>query len=84
MSSIPLTPTQESLLSKGPNFALASSNPPNVEFISAVELVGHKLLDQDVQELRAETNCLLRKAKQTKSNITKEESKALRELRDDK
>ena len=37
-----------------------------------------------MQELRAETNCLLRKAKTPKSNITKEESKALRELRGDK
>ena len=35
-----------------------------------------------MQELRAETNCLLRKAKPPRSNITKEESKALRELRE--
>ena len=54
-----------------------------MEFISALESVCHKLSDQDVQELRAETNCLLRKAKTPKSNITKEESKALRELRED-
>ena len=44
----------------------------------------HTLLDWDVQELRAETNCLLRKAKPPKSNINKEDSKALRELREDK
>ena len=37
-----------------------------------------------MQELRAETNCLLRKAKPPKSNITREESKALRKLREDK
>ena len=49
-----------------------------------MESVCHKLLHQDVQELRAETNCLLREAKPPKSNITKEESKALRELREDK
>ena len=36
-----------------------------------------------MQELRAETNCLLRKGK-PRSNITKEESKALSELREDK
>ena len=42
-----------------------------------------KLSDQDVQELRVETNCLLRKAKTPKSNITKEESKVLKELRGD-
>ena len=45
LSSIPLAPTQKSLLSKGPNFALAPSNPPNVEFISAKESVCHKLSD---------------------------------------
>ena len=38
LSSHPLTPAQVSLLSKGPNFALVSVNPPNVEFISAVVL----------------------------------------------
>ena len=55
-----------------------------MEFISAIELVYHKLSDQDAQGLRAETNCLLREAKPPKSNINKEESKALRELREDK
>ena len=84
LSSIPLTPAQESLLSKGLNFALAPSNPPNVEFISGIESVCQRLLEQDVQELRAETNCLLRRAKPPKPNITKEEHKALKELRDGK
>ena len=55
-----------------------------MEFISAIELVCHNLSDQDVQEVRAETNCLLRKAEPPKSNIIKEESKALKELRVDK
>ena len=72
-----------SFLSKGLNFALAPNNPPNVEFISAVELVCQKLLDQDVQELRAEVNILLRRAKPPKSNISREEKKALEELRED-
>ena len=54
-----------------------------MEFISAIELVCQKHSDQDVQELRVETNCLLRKAKAPNSNVTKEESKALKELRGD-
>ena len=37
-----------------------------------------------MQELRAETNCPLRRAKPPKPNITKEEYKALKELRGDK
>ena len=83
LSSVPLTPAQESLLSKECNFALSPINPPNVEFISAIESVCHKFSDQNTQKLRVETNCLLRKAKTPKSNITKEESRALKELRED-
>ena len=81
LSSVPLTPKQESLLVKGPNFSLAPLNHPNVEFISAIELVCQNLLDQDFQEFRVETNVLPRKAKALKSNITKEECKTLKELR---
>ena len=63
LSKVPLTPAQESLLSKGPNFALAPTNLPNVEFISAIELACQSLLDQDAEKLRAETNYLPRRAK---------------------
>ena len=83
LSSVPLTPAQESLLAKGPTFALAPLNPPIVEFISAIESVCQKLSDQDVQDLRVETSCLLRKAKTPKSNITKEVRKVLKEFRGD-
>ena len=83
LSSHPLTPAQVSLLSKGPNFALAPVNPPNVEFISVVESACQKLLDQDVQEPRAEVNILLRRAKPPKSSISRKEKKALKELRKD-
>ena len=55
-----------------------------MEFISAIESVYHKLSDQDAQDLRAETNCLPREIKPPRSNITKEESKVLRGLREDK
>ena len=41
-------------------------------------------MEQDAQELRAEINYLLKKAKTPRSNITKEEKKALKELREDK
>ena len=41
-------------------------------------------MEQDAQDLRAETNYLLRRAKPLKPNITKEEHKALNELREDK
>ena len=83
LSKVPPTPAQESLLSKGPNFALAPMNPPNVKFISAIEFACQRLSDQDAQELRAENNYLLRRAKPPMSNITQEEKKALKELRED-
>ena len=44
----------------------------------------HKLSDQDSQELRVETKCLLGKARTPKANISREEKKALRELKEDK
>ena len=84
LSKSPLTPTLESPLSRGPNFALAPTNPPNVEFITAVELVCQRLFKQDLQELRAEINYLLKKAKTPRSNITKDEKKALKGLRENK
>ena len=56
LSKSSLTQAQESLLSRGPNFPLAPTNPPNAEFILAVESACQKLLEQDAHELRAEIN----------------------------
>ena len=83
LSQTPLTPAQESLLSKSPNFAIAPNNPLHLDLITAIELVCYKLSDRDSQELRPETNCLLRKARAPKANLTREEKKALKELRQD-
>ena len=38
-------PAQVSILSKGPNFGLAPNNPPNVEFILAIESACQKLTE---------------------------------------
>ena len=83
LSKTPLTQAQESLLFKGPNFAIAPNNLPNIDFITAIEVVCHKLPGQDSQELRAETYCLLRKARAPRANITREEKKALRKIKED-
>ena len=66
-------------MEKGPNFALTPINPPNVELIAAVESACQKLSEQDAQELRAEVNILLRRAKTPTSNISREENKALKD-----
>ena len=44
----------------------------------------HKLLDHNSQELRVGTTCLLKKARASRANITREKKKALRELKEDK
>ena len=83
LSSSPLTPVQVSLLSKGPNSGLTPTNPPYVEFVSAVEVACQRLTDQDAQELVVEVNILLKRTKPSKKNISREEMKALKELRED-
>ena len=53
-----------------------------MEYISAAEAACQRLPEQDAEELRAEVNILLQRAKPPKSNITKEEKKVLKELRE--
>ena len=84
LSNIPLTPAQESLLAKGPIFAVAHKNPPNVDYIAAIESVCQKLTEQDAEELRADINGLLRRAHAPKPNLNKAEVKALAKLKGDK
>ena len=62
LSKTSLTKEQESLLAKGPNFALAPCNTPSTDYITVVELIYHKLKEQEAQELRADINSLLRRA----------------------
>ena len=83
LSSSPLIPAHVLLLSKGPNFTLASTSPPKVEFISAVKAGCQRLTGQDAQDLKVEVNILLNSAKPRKINISREEKKALKELRRD-
>ena len=37
LSKKPLTPAQRSVLAKGPNFAVTPRQPPNLEYITAIE-----------------------------------------------
>ena len=60
LSSKPLTPAQRSVLAKGPNFVVAAKQPPNLEYIAAIEAAFTKLSQQDAEELRAEVNRVLR------------------------
>ena len=60
LSSKPLTPAQSSVLAKGPNFVVTPRQPPNLEYITAIEAVCTKLSQQDAEELRADINRILR------------------------
>ena len=60
LSSKPLTPAQRSVLAKGPNFAVSPWQPPNLEYITAIEAACTKLSQQDAEELWADINRVLR------------------------
>ena len=68
-----LTKAQESVLAKGPNYAITPTHIPNVDYITAIESVCPKLKEEEAMELRADVNSLLRKAKVPKANLTKQE-----------
>ena len=60
LSNKPLTLAQRSVLAKEPNFAVTPRQPPNLEYITAIEAVCTKLSQQDAEELRADINRVLR------------------------
>ena len=60
LSSKRLTQVQRSVLAKGPNFAVSSRLPPNLEYTTAIESTCTKLSQQDAEELRADINRVLR------------------------
>ena len=84
LSKTPLPKGQKSLLGKGPNFAIAPNKVPNVDYITAVESICHKLKEEDGGELRADVSSLLRRAQVPKPNLAKQESIGLAQLKKDK
>ena len=60
LSKIPLTPAQRSLLSKGPNNAIASRHPTHLEYITAIDSACQKLNQQDAEELGVDINRVLK------------------------
>ena len=76
-----LTEGQISVLAKGPNYAITPRYIPNLDYITAIQSVSHKLKEEDVGELRVDINSLLRRAQVPKSNLTMEESIGLAHLK---
>ena len=71
-------------MAKGPNFAVTPRQPPNLEYITAIEAACTKLSQQDAEELRADINRVLRSSHPPKPNLTKAQNLALRELKRDR
>ena len=69
LSNKPLTPAQRSVLAKGPNFAVTPRQPPNLEYITAIEAACTKLSQQDAEELRADINRVLRSSHSPKTQL---------------
>ena len=84
LSKTRLTEAQEAVLAKGPNYAITPIHILNVDYITAIESMCPKLNKEDAMELRADVNSLLRRAKVSKANLTKQERIGLSQLKKDK
>ena len=84
ISSKPLTQAQEKLLAHGPNYAMVPRSPPITEYVAVIEQACSKLQQEEVEELRGEVKSIIKKAHSPSPNITREERKAIRELKEDK
>ena len=83
LSNQPLSQAERSLLTHGPNYAVTSRHPPVIECVTTIEEVCQKLERGEVEELRGEVKAILKRAHPPKPNITREEQKAMEELRKD-
>ena len=79
----PLTEAQTNLLAHGPNFAVTSKSPPTIEYVTAIEEICQKLEQGEAEEFRGEVKAILKNTHPPKQNITKEEQKAIAQLRRD-
>ena len=83
ISSKPLTQAQEKLLAHGPNYAVVPRSPPITEYIAVIEQACSKLKPGEAEELRGEVKTIIKRSCNP-PNITREEWKAVKELKEDK
>ncbi len=83
LSNRTLTATEVKLLRKGGGYAVTPKDLPHVEYITAVESACRNLAKGEALCLRADIIEQLQQAKVPKSNLTADEWKTLKELRDD-
>ena len=81
LSTTTLTKDQIKALAHGPNYAIVPRSPPVAEYIMAIENVCNQLQQGKAEELRGEIKSDLKNIHTPRSNITREERKAIDELR---
>ena len=83
LSKTPLTREQERLLAHGPKFVISPKETPVKEYIAAAEQVCTKIDQGKQDEFRVEVKRLLLQDQNNKrqANVSKEELKALKELK---
>ena len=72
------------LLSHGPNYTMVPKSPPIIEYIAAIERACTAIQPGKAEELREEVKANIKKMQPLKYNLTKEEHKAMEELKKDK
>ena len=83
LSNSALTKDQIKALAHGPNYAIVPRCPPTGEYIIAIENVCNQLPQGKAEELRGEIKSVLKNIQPPRPNITREERKAIEELRKD-
>ena len=82
LSKKPLLPSE--LLEKGPKFAPTPSKIPFKDFVAEIEASISYLPDESKDQIRTSAAAILQRASLPNHNISKEESKALHELKKDR
>ena len=83
MSFRQLTHIETDLLAKDLNFSITSKALSNKDIITAIEDVVKDLEKEEVDTIRAKVSLTLQNSKPPKSNLSKDERKALKELQSD-
>ncbi|XP_072047013.1 uncharacterized protein [Amphiura filiformis] len=81
LSQYKLSKSENSVLAKGLNFAVSPTNVCTEEFVLATELACRNLPNSEAVQLRAKVASTLSSSKPPKSNISKDERKAIKDLK---
>ena len=83
ISDKPLSTDEEMLLAHGPNYAIVPKDPPNIQYMAAIEHACTKLEEGKMEEFRVQVKAAIQKMQKPKPNITRGERMAIAELKKD-